>query len=177
MTRKFLTTASTIAALMAVPALAQTESASDLESGSPAILDGGEPTAAASNQFEYDTNSPAVSNGYAQYDTNQIAMSQTAFRSLVNSRGENMLTTDGEMIGMIEEVNVSVNGNPELVVELTDAQAEVFDTDVLVVAVTPQNVMLDGEIVTLSTTLDGLVLAAEQGDRGSYADRKSVTLP
>lgn len=153
MTRKFLTTASTIAALMAVPALAQSE------------------------KFEYDTKSPRMSNEYVEYDSNQIAMSQSAFRALSNARGDNMETTDGTVIGMIENVNVSEQGNPELVVELTDDQAEKFDTDVLVITVTPGNVMMSGDKLALATTLDELILASQAGTEGSYADRKSVTLP
>ncbi len=178
MTRKFLTTTATIAALIAVPALAQTnDSASDLQGNSPAVTEGGNMNAAASNQFKYDTESPRVSNGYAEYDTNQIAMSQSAFRALSNARGDDMETTDGTMIGMIENVNISSQGNPELVVQLTDDQAAKFNADVLLITVTPGNVSMEGDKIALAITLDDLVLAAEQGDKGSHGDRKSVTLP
>tara|TARA_R110000737_G_scaffold55720_4_gene79121 strand:- start:1427 stop:1963 length:537 start_codon:yes stop_codon:yes gene_type:complete len=178
MTRKFLTTTATIAALIAVPALAQDNTTNpDLKTNSPAVTDGGKMNEAASNQFKYDIESPRISNGYAEYDANQIAMSQSAFRALSNARGENMETTDGTVVGMIENVNVSGQGNPELVVQLTDEQAAKFNTDVLVITVTPGNVAMEGDKLALTTTLDDLVLAAEQGDKGSYADRKSVTLP
>ncbi|ASM72610.1 MULTISPECIES: hypothetical protein [Roseobacteraceae] len=177
MTRKFLTTTATITALIAVPALAQENTDNpDLQSNSP-TFEGGQDNPVASNQFKYDTTNPRVSNGYAEYDTNQIAMSQDAFRALSNARGENLETTDGMVIGMVENVNVSAQGSPELVVDLTDDASAKFDTEVLIITVTPGNVMLgDGEIA-LGTTLDDMVLASEDSGRGTYSDRKSVTLP
>ncbi|KEJ97922.1 hypothetical protein SAMN05444149_101374 [Pseudosulfitobacter pseudonitzschiae] len=177
MTRKFLTTTATIAALIAVPALAQDNTANpDLKSGSPAF-DGGKENPVASNQFQYDTTNQRVSNGYAEFDTNQIAMSQDAFRALSNARGENLETTDGMVIGTIENVNTSAQGNPELVVDLADEASAKFDTEVLIITVTPGNVMLENGKIELGSTLDEMVLASEEGGRGDYADRKSLTLP
>lgn len=177
MTRKFLTTTATIAALVAMPALAQDNTANpDLKSDAPAF-DGGKENPVASNQFQYDTTNERVSNGYAEYDTNQIAMSQDAFRALSNARGENLETADGMVIGMIENVNTSAQGNPELVVGLADEASAKFDTEVLIITVTPGNVMLQNGKVELGATLDEMVLASEEGGRGDYADRKSVTLP
>ena len=177
MTRKFLTTTATIAALIAVPAFAQDNTANpDLKSESPAF-DGGKENPVASNQFKYESNNERVSNGYAEYDTNQIAMSQNAFRALSNARGENLETTDGMVIGMIEAVNTSGQGNPELVVDLSDEASAKFDTEVLIITVTPGNVMLQDGKIELGSTLDEMVLASEEGGRGDYADRKSVTLP
>ncbi|MCR8826520.1 hypothetical protein [Pseudosulfitobacter koreensis] len=177
MTRKFLTTASTIAALMAAPALAQEVVDNPaLKSNSPA-MDGGQDNPVASNQFQYDTTNKRVSNGYAEYDVNQIAMSQAAFRALSNARGERLETTDGELIGVIENVMVSAQGNPELVVALTDDASARFQSEVLVIAVTPGNVMLQDGQVALGTTLDDMTLAVEEGGRGTTSGRKSVTLP
>ena len=78
---------------------------------------------------------------------------------------------------MIEGVNTSAQGNPELVVGLSDEASAKFDTEVLIITVTPGNVMLENGKIELGTTLDELVLASEEGGRGDYADRKSVTLP
>jgi hypothetical protein len=129
---------------------------------------------ASETPFVYDTNSPRINNGMAEFDDTSIAMPNAVFKALANARGEELETNDGTVIGMIERVNTNAQGNPELVVDV-ESEA-IIPADTLIVTVQPGNVMLGNEGIYLTTSVAELKLKAEKNSVRDSEDRVSVTL-
>lgn len=144
------------------------------QSGSPEASTEGEVEVGSQKQFVYDTNSPRINNGMAEFDEKSIAMPLDTFRALANSRGEMMQTTAGDNVGEITEVDYNAKGNPELRVDVKSKSA--IQADVLVVTVTPDNVMMKDGAVYLDTTVDELELKARKNSTEGSDGKVSVTL-
>ena len=166
MKRKMLMT-STAAALIAAPTFLSAES--------PQASTGtGSEVASQQIAPEYDTNSPAISNGDAEADPRIVGMDSALFTALANARGTNMETTAGETVGLIERVNVNAQGNPELVVDLIEGSE--IPAEVLVVTVQPGNVTMVGEALLLDVSMDELEQKARYNSGRDSDDRVQVTL-
>lgn len=124
--------------------------------------------------FYYDTNSPRISNGWAEFDANSIAMSMDAFRALTNVRGADFETVTGEVIGVVEGVSTNGRGYPELIVDLNDETP--IPADVLVITVQPGNVTLDGNAIKLAASVEDLAVKARANSVRDSNDRVSVTI-
>lgn len=103
-----------------------------------------------------------------------IGMDQEVFDALLASPGTNILSTKGEVVGMIENVMVNAVGNPELVVDLTN-QSEI-PAEVLVVTVQPGSVMTRDGLLYLDTSIDELQLKARNNSGRDSDDRVQITL-
>ena len=161
---KLITTVAAAALTLPVAAHAESPQAST-ETGSEV---------ASQQTFTYDTNSPRINNGMAEFDASSIAMPSKVFRALANARGENLETTEGDVVGMIEAVNVNAQGNPELVVDIKNDSA--IPAEVLVVTVQPGNVKMMNNKLFLDTSLRELELKASKNSVRDSQDRVSVTL-
>ena len=165
MTRKLLMTTTTLIALAAAPmAYAETPQAST-GTGSEVASEGA---------FKYDTNSPRISNGMAEFDDTSIAMSQATFRALSNARGNDLETSDGVKIGTVTGLDFNAQGNPELMVDL--AADTKIAAEVLVITVQPENLMIKDGQIYLATSLDELYLKAQSGNARDSAGRTAITL-
>ena len=121
----------------------------------------------------YETNSPAVGTDPA-LDTQGINMPLDVFKALANARGGPMALTDGTKIGVIEEIDYNVQGNPELVVDVLEESG--IPADRLIVTVLPDNIMMSNDKLMLDTSLDELILKAEQNSISDDQNRVEVTV-
>jgi len=144
------------------------------QSGSPEASTEGGVEVGSQKEFVYDTNSPRINNGMAEFDATTIAMPLDTFRILANSRGEMLQTTAGDNIGEITEIDYNAKGNPELHVDVKSSSA--ITADILVVTLTPGNVMMKDDAVYLDTTVAELELKADKNSTEGSDGNVSVTL-
>ncbi len=147
------------------------------QSGSPEASTGTGTEVGSQKQLWYEsylgTGSPEVGNAPAQ-DTQSIGISNDAFKVLANAKGEPMMTNDGTPVGIIQEVDFNVQGNPELVVNVSDRN--VIDADRLVVTVLPNNFNYAGDQLILDSSLAELKLKARENSISDSEGRVEVTV-
>lgn len=171
MTRNFLMTSTTIAALVAAPmAFATEDSASDLQGNSPAITETGLKNEVGS--INADGTQKRYSIGGSEYDATTMTMSEAEYRALVASVGAYFETQDGKTLGVIEDLTFDGQGNPELIVDLVNDTK--IDADTLVVTLLPDSVTLTDGKVLISTTEDELYLKAQSGSKRDDETRTTV---
>lgn len=157
---------STLALTAAQGALAQ--------SGSPEASTGtGTEVGSQGVAIEYDTGSPAASTDPAA-DPMSINMNMDTFRALSNARGEPVFTQEGNLVGIINAVDVNAQGNPELVVGIRDRS--VIDADNLVITVASGTILTTNNGFVLDTTLEELKLKAEGSAIRDSVNRVDVTV-
>lgn len=143
------------------------------QSGSPEASTDTGSEVASQKRLYYETMSPAVGTDPAR-DSMSIALPLDAFKVLANARGEPIRTNDGTELGVIEEVDFNVEGNPELVVDVRDRS--VIDADRLIVTVLPDNFMFAGDRLMLDSSLNELKLKAEKNSVRDSENRVEVTV-
>ena len=143
------------------------------QSGSPEASSDTGAEVASQKRLYYETMSPAAGTDPAQDDM-AIAMPLDAFKALANARGAPIRTNDGTQLGLIEEVDFNVQGNPELVVDIQDRS--VIDADRMIVTVLPDNFMFTGNRLMLDSSLAELKLKAEKNSVRDSENRVEVTV-
>lgn len=143
------------------------------QSGSPQASTDTGSEVASQKRFYYESRSPAVGTNPAP-DSMSIDLPLDAFKVLANSRGEPFSTSDGTELGVIEEIDFNVQGNPELVIDLKDRS--VIDADRLVVTVLPDNLLFSGNKLILDTSVPELKLKAEKNSVRDSEGRVEVTV-
>lgn len=144
------------------------------QSGSPEASTGtGTEVGSQGVAIEYETSSPAASTDPAA-DTMSINMNMDTFRALSNARGEPVLTQEGNLIGIINSVDVNAQGNPELVVGIRDRS--VIDADNLIITVTSGTITTTNTGFLLDTTLEELKLKAGASGIRDSVNRVDVTI-
>lgn len=172
MTRSFLATTTTIAALIAAPmALASQDSMTDVTGNSPAITEGGDTNVVGSTASNSE-NTKRYGIGDSAYDPTRMAMSEAEYNALGRSIGAEFKTQDGVVLGMVEDVMVDAQGNPELVVDLNNDTK--IDADTLVVTLLPDSIMLSEGRIIIDTTEDELYNKAQAGSKRDDETRTTV---
>lgn len=160
MTHKLKMTAAAAAiASLAAPAFAQSL-AEEMPGNSPAITDDG----AANDVASQSPNSPGNDTaryglGIAAFDDNNMTLSQEAFLALSNTRGANLETESGEVLGQITAVDFNARGFPELVVDLEPKNP--LDAETLRITVQPGNVDLRDGKIFLAVSVNELIAKAQ----------------
>ena len=104
----------------------------------------------------------------------KFSMEDGLFDALMASAGSQLLTSDGETLGLIETVEVTQQGFPTLIVDLVDATE--IEADVMEVRVQPGSVSMKGEALFLDTSVDEIELQVASATVRDERNRVVVTL-
>ena len=171
MTRSFLMTTSTIAALAFAPSAFAQSVAAEMPGQSPAVTEGGNDNiVGSSSPSELATKRPGT--GIAEYDPQRMAMPKVEYDALIASVGADFKTNEGTVLGVVENVMFDAQGNPELVVDLNNDTK--IDAETLVVTLLPESVTLRDGKIFLDTSADELYLKAQDGSKRDDETRTTV---
>lgn len=173
MTRSILATTTAIATLVATSvAFAAENSVSDLQGNSPAVTEGGNANEVGSTAATSDLATKRFGIGEAEYDATRMAMSQEQYAALGASIGADFMTNEGKVLGMIKDVTIDGQGNPNLEVDLNEDTK--IDADVLVITLLPDSIVLKDGKIFLDTSEDNLYLQAQDGSKADDESRTTV---
>ncbi|MDF3413981.1 hypothetical protein HKX54_05910 [Sulfitobacter sp. M57] len=173
MTRSILATTTAIATLVTTSfAFAAENAASDLQGNSPAVTEGGNANVVGSTPTSGDLASKRFGIGESEYDPTRMAMTQQQYDALNAAIGAEFKTSDGKVLGMIEDVTIDGQGNPNLEVDLNDDTK--IDADNLVITLLPDSIVLKEGKIFIDTSEDNLYLQAQDGSKADDESRTTV---
>lgn len=173
MTRSILATTTAIATLVATSfAFAAENSVSDLQGNSPAVTEGGQDNTVGSTENTSDLVTKRFGIGESAYDATRMAMSEEQYDALNASIGADFMTNEGKVLGMIEDVTIDAQGNPNLEVELNDDTK--IDAELLVITLLPESIVLKEGKIFIDTSEDNLYLQAQDGSKADDETRTTV---
>lgn len=173
MTRSILATTTAIATLVATSfAFAAENSVSDLQGNSPAVTEGGQDNTVGSTENTSDLVTKRFGIGESAYDATRMAMSEEHYHALNASIGADFMTNEGKVLGMIEDVTIDAQGNPNLEVELNDDTK--IDAELLVITLLPESIVLKEGKIFIDTSEDNLYLQAQDGSKADDETRTTV---
>lgn len=98
---------------------------------------------------------------------------RAAYEAVANARGQNIMFSDGAVLGTIKDFDIDNAGKAEIVVDTS--MSEDFREDELVINTGPENIMTDGGQITIASSAAEMSNLAG-GDRGAADTRATVIL-
>lgn len=173
MTRSILATTTAIATMVATSfAFAAENSASDLQGNSPAITEGGNANEVGSTDTSNDLVTKRFGIGDSAFDATRMAMSEEQYDALAASIGADFQTNEGKVLGVIKDVTIDAQGNPNLEVDLNEDTK--IDAELLVITLLPDSIVLKDGKIFIDTSEDNLYLQAQDGSKADDETRTTV---